>query len=135
MQEGNQESLRLERHTEEEARAMYLAEIFGWRCLGWIFAQSRKEREYILSAEEVGQMAAVQDEFGADAVTGVVSMSTDGDVHFEAFQVGHKKACPLPEQHHLGQSLRWHSEEGRSRQFMNVSHAKALVSPASATVR
>ena len=93
MQEGNQESLRLERHTEEEARAMFLAEIFGWRCLGWIFAQSKKDREYILSAEEVGQMAAIQDEFGADAITGVVSISTDGDVHFEAFQVGRAKAC------------------------------------------
>ncbi len=88
LQEGGQESLTLTRNTEEEDRVKFLAEVFGWRCLGWIFAQSRKERNYILSAEEVGQMAAVQDEFGSDAVTGVVSMSTDGDVHFEAFQVG-----------------------------------------------
>lgn len=97
VQEGSQESLRLERHTEEEGRIRFLAEIFGWRCLGWIFAQSRKDREYILSAEEVGQMAAVQDEFGNDSVTGVVSMSTDGDVHFEAFQVNiTKDLCCYP---------------------------------------
>ena len=85
----------LERSTEEEGRVRYLAEIFGWRCLGWIFAQSKKEREYILSAEEVGQIAAVQDEFGEDAVTGVVSMSTDGDVHFEAFQVDFSQVCSV----------------------------------------
>lgn len=86
-QEGGPEGLILERHTKEEHNVEFLAKVFGWRCLGWIFAQSNKERNYILSAEEVCQMAAVQDEFGSDAVTGVVSMSTDGDVHFEAFQV------------------------------------------------
>lgn len=55
--------------------------------MGWIFAQSNKERDFILSVEEVCQIAAVQDEFGQEAVTGVVSMSPEGDVHFEAFQV------------------------------------------------
>ena len=94
VQAGGPEGLVFERHTEEEGRVNFLARIFGWRCLGWIFAQSNKEREYILSAEEVGQMAAVQDEFGEDAVTGVVSISPDGDVHFEAFQV----RTPLPDQ-------------------------------------
>lgn len=55
--------------------------------MGWIFAQSNNEREYILSAQEVSEMAAVQHEIGEHAVTGVVSMSADGNVHFEAFQV------------------------------------------------
>ena len=31
-----------------------------WRKVGWIFAQSTKEREFIMSTEEVCQMAAVQ---------------------------------------------------------------------------
>ena len=41
-------------------------------------------------------MAAAQDEFGDHAVTGVVSMSSDGDVHFEAFQVGLPPFKSLP---------------------------------------
>jgi len=86
-QEGSAESLHLERHTEEEKRAEFISEAFGWKPVGWIFAQSNKEREHILSVEEVCQMAAMQEELGEEAVTGVVSMSPEGDVHFEAFQV------------------------------------------------
>ena len=59
--------------------------------VGWIFAQSTKEREFIMSAEEVCQMAAVQAELGERAVTAVVSMTVaeEGtpEIHFEAFQV------------------------------------------------
>ncbi len=61
--------------------------------VGWIFTQSSKERDYILSSEEVGQIAAIQDEIGETAVTAVVSVEEDEDgspdVHFEAFQVIH----------------------------------------------
>jgi hypothetical protein len=31
-----------------------------WRKVGWIFAQSTKEREFIMSSEETCQMAAIQ---------------------------------------------------------------------------
>ena len=58
-----------------------------WRKVGWIFAQSTKEREFIMSAEEVCQMAAVQDEMGQHAVTALVATwpGEDGqpEVHFE----------------------------------------------------
>jgi hypothetical protein len=60
--------------------------------VGWIFAQSTRERDFIMSAEEVCQMAAVQAELGERAVTAVVSMSVTEEgtpeIHFEAFQVG-----------------------------------------------
>lgn len=32
----------------------------SWRKVGWIFAQSTKERDFIMSSEEICQMAAVQ---------------------------------------------------------------------------
>ena len=31
-----------------------------WRKVGWIWAQSTKEREFIMSSEEICQCAAVQ---------------------------------------------------------------------------
>ena len=86
-QEGNADRLVLERHTEEEKRADLIGQVLGWRKVGWIFAQSTRERDFIMSVEEVCQMAGVQLEMGPQAVTGVVSMSPEGDVHFEAFQV------------------------------------------------
>lgn len=65
--------------------------------VGWIFALSTKEREFIMSAEEVCQMAAVQAELGDRAVTGVVSMSVSEEgtpeIHFEAFQVLRAPGC------------------------------------------
>lgn len=61
------------------------------RKVGWIFTQSSKERDYILSSEEVAQIAGIQEEMGETAVTAVVSLEMDDDenpdVHFEAFQV------------------------------------------------
>ena len=58
--------------------------------MGWIFTQSTKAREFIISGEEAAQMAGVQAEMGESAVTAVVSMapSEDGgsEAHFEAFQ-------------------------------------------------
>lgn len=86
VQEGSADVLHLERHSEEERRADFVAAIFGWRKVGWIFAQSNREREFILSVAEVCQIAAIQAELGEQAVTGVASMSQQGDVHFEAFQ-------------------------------------------------
>jgi nuclear protein localization protein 4 homolog len=66
---------------------------FGGRLqkVGWIFTQSNKQRDFILSTEEVVQIAHIQEELGPTAVTAVVSLEVDEDgspdVHFEAFQV------------------------------------------------
>lgn len=87
LQEGSADTLLLERGTAEEQRADFIARVFGWTKVGWVFAQSSGQRDYILSVDEICQMAAVQNEMGQEAVSGVVSMSPDGDVHFEAFQV------------------------------------------------
>lgn len=38
----------------------FLAELMGLKKVGWIFAQSNKPRDYIISGAEVQQMAAVQ---------------------------------------------------------------------------
>ena len=71
------------------------------RKVGWILAQSRKPRDFIVSDGELRQMAAMQAEVGPAAVVAVVSCApADGeaeasaaaaaapaDVHFEAFQV------------------------------------------------
>ena len=103
-QEGNADRLFLERHTEEEKRADLIGQVLGWRKVGWIFAQSTQERDFIMSVEEVCQMAGVQLEMAPQAVTGVVSMSPEGDVHFEAFQVK-----PLPRARSTTLSLRLHS--------------------------
>ncbi|KAK9919102.1 hypothetical protein WJX75_009428 [Coccomyxa subellipsoidea] len=90
-QSGSAESLQLERGTEEEERADFVAKQLGLQKVGWIFAQSTRERDFIMSAEEVCQMAAMQAELGERAVTAVVSMSVTEEgtpeIHFEAFQV------------------------------------------------
>jgi hypothetical protein len=54
--------------------------------VGWIFTQSVKERDFIMSAEEVRQMCELQHEVGDTCVTAVVGLAaTDEgtDVHFE----------------------------------------------------
>lgn len=60
------------------------------RKVGWIFTQSTKARDFIISGEEAAQMAGVQADLGEAAVTAVVSLapSDDGgsEAHFEAFQ-------------------------------------------------
>jgi hypothetical protein len=38
----------------------FLAELMGLKKVGWVFAQSNKQRDYIISGAEVAQMAAVQ---------------------------------------------------------------------------
>ncbi|GAB4815563.1 hypothetical protein N2152v2_002609 [Parachlorella kessleri] len=90
-QEGSADSLQLERHTAEEQKADFIAERLGWKKVGWIFAQSTKERDYIMNTEEICQMAAMQDEIGETCVTAVVAVDTSEEghpeVHFEAFQV------------------------------------------------
>lgn len=60
LQSGNADSLVLERETPEEKAADRIASLLGWRKVGWVFSLSTKEREYIFSAEEVCQMAAMQ---------------------------------------------------------------------------
>jgi nuclear protein localization family protein 4 len=95
-QQGSQDGLVLERNTSQEQLADRIASIWGWKKVGWVFSQSTKERDFIFSAEEVLQMAAIQSELGECSVTGVVALSEpeQGDVpeiHFEAFQVS--KQC------------------------------------------
>ena len=96
-QEGSQDSLSLERGTPQEKVADRIATIWGWKKVGWVFSQSTKERDFMFSAEEVVQMAAIQDEMGECAITAVVALlPAEGpdevpEVHFEAFQVS--KQC------------------------------------------
>ncbi|KAI8466686.1 MAG: NPL4 family-domain-containing protein [Monoraphidium minutum] len=88
-QEGGPEALALERGTPEEAQVDFLAELFGLKKVGWVFAQSNKQRDWIVSGSEVLQMAAMQGELGEQSVTVVVSFDPNeqgGHVHFEAFQ-------------------------------------------------
>ena len=100
-QHGSPDHLELERGLEEERNADMIAAALGWRKVGWIFNGSTKERDFIFSAEEVCQMAAIQDEMGEHAITGVAALfppedvADDGvssssavpEVHLEAFQV------------------------------------------------
>ncbi|KAK2076952.1 hypothetical protein QBZ16_005180 [Prototheca wickerhamii] len=90
-QTGSADSLSLERGTEEESAADAIAAAQGWKKVGWIYSQSTKEREFIVSTEELCQMAACQDEMGDTAVTALVAAfpGDDGqaEVHVEAFQV------------------------------------------------
>jgi len=88
-QEGSADQLVLERCTEEEQKVDFVAELLGYKKLGWIISQSTKERDFILSTGEVRQMAAMQDELGERSVTAVVSFDSSqegGHVHFEAYQ-------------------------------------------------
>eukprot|EP01024_Parvocaulis_polyphysoides_P046480 TRINITY_DN4377_c0_g1_i2.p1 TRINITY_DN4377_c0_g1~~TRINITY_DN4377_c0_g1_i2.p1 ORF type:complete len:415 (+),score=71.98 TRINITY_DN4377_c0_g1_i2:901-2145(+) len=89
-QEGSADTVLIERDSQEEKMADFLAEKFGLKKVGFIFSQSTKERDYIMSSEELIQMAAWQDELGETCVTVVVllDMSEEGagNVHFEAFQ-------------------------------------------------
>ncbi|CAK0786439.1 hypothetical protein CVIRNUC_009652 [Coccomyxa viridis] len=89
-QEGTADSLQLVRGTKEEQLADFIAEQMGLSKIGWIFTQSTKERDFIMSSEEICQIAEMQAELGDKAVTGVVSMAVSDDgseTHFEAFQV------------------------------------------------
>ncbi len=61
--------------------------------MGWIFTQSVQEREYIISTEEICQMAAMQDELGERAVTAVVSMVPSEEGRKGGFVVGGGLCC------------------------------------------
>ena len=87
-QEANALSLKLQRNTEEEKQVDFLAGLLGYSKVGWIFAQSKAERDWIMHTGELLQTAAMQDEVGESCATVVVSLDSDGvgNVHFEAFQ-------------------------------------------------
>lgn len=65
---------------------MMIIWIHSLQLVGWIFAQSSEERDFIVSVEELKQMAAMQSEHGETAVTAIVSLDmseNEGQVHFE----------------------------------------------------
>ena len=68
--------------------------------MGWIFTQGAAERDYIMSSEEIQQMAALQAELGPDAVTGVVSVAAPEEdeagpsIHFEVCALHTKILSP-----------------------------------------
>ena len=77
------------RHTPEEAQVDFLAGLLGYKKVGWIFSQSKQERDFIMHTGELLQTAAMQDEIGESGATVMVSWEENeqgGNVHFEAFQ-------------------------------------------------
>uniref|UniRef100_A0A7S0S117 MPN domain-containing protein n=1 Tax=Chlamydomonas leiostraca TaxID=1034604 RepID=A0A7S0S117_9CHLO len=95
-QEGSPTGLTLHRGSEEEAQVDFLAGLLGLKKVGWVFAQSVAERDFIMHTGELLQTAAIQDEIGEHCATVVVSWDAgegqtgfnpaSGQVHFEAFQ-------------------------------------------------
>ncbi len=102
------------------------------RKVGWIFTQSTKAREFIISGEEAAQMAGVQAEMGASAVTAVVSMapSEDGgsEAHFEAFQVRYPLAncCYRRRFGHCGRGIVCHAALSLAVGWLFVSSQQHL---------
>ncbi|KAF8056357.1 NPL4-like protein 1 [Scenedesmus sp. PABB004] len=89
-QSGGPDELAMERGTPQEAQCDFLAGILGLKKVGWVFSQSTKERDFIVSSSEVQAMAAMAAEFGPQSVTVLVTWDANdhgGNVHFEAFQV------------------------------------------------
>lgn len=94
-QQGSAESVVIERGTEEEQKAEELAGYLGLKKVGWIFSRSTAERDFIMSTEEVCQMADFMNEIGDFAVTVVVALADSDEgqyVHFEAFQCSQQAA-------------------------------------------
>ena len=87
-QEANATMLTLQRNSAEEEQVDFIAGLLGYKKVGWIFSQSKLERDYIMHTGELLQTAAMQDEVGESCATVVVSLDSDGgcNVHFEAFQ-------------------------------------------------
>ncbi|KXZ49382.1 hypothetical protein GPECTOR_21g608 [Gonium pectorale] len=95
-QEGTVDKLSMQRHTPEEAQVDLLAQLLGYRKVGFIFCQSVKaqkaaaEGDYIINTDELISMAAMQDEIGEHCATALVTLveepETGPQVHFEAFQ-------------------------------------------------
>eukprot|EP00210_Caulerpa_lentillifera_P004794 g4576.t1 len=79
----------MERGIRQEECANNIAQALGLQLVGWIFAQSSEERDFIVSVEELQQMAAMQAEYGETTITAIVSLDmteNEGHVHFEAYQ-------------------------------------------------
>lgn len=75
--------------TEELDKVETIASLLGLRRVGHIFSQSAEEKDYLISTQEVVEMAQMQETYGEAFVTAVVSLyhSEEGaDVHFEAYQ-------------------------------------------------
>ncbi|KAG2443114.1 hypothetical protein HYH02_009527 [Chlamydomonas schloesseri] len=95
-QEGSADKLTLQRHTPEEQQVDLIAQMLGYRKVGFIFSQSVKgqkaaaEGDYIINSDELIAMAAMQAEIGEHCTTALVTLveepETGPQVHFEAFQ-------------------------------------------------
>ncbi|KAF5830350.1 NPL4 family-domain-containing protein [Dunaliella salina] len=91
-QDGTSMHLTLHRDTEEEKQVDFLAGLLGMKKVGWVYNQSTEERDFIMHADEVKQVAMMQDEIGDYCTTVIVSWEPaseevpSGQVHFEAFQ-------------------------------------------------
>ncbi|EFJ40602.1 hypothetical protein VOLCADRAFT_69322 [Volvox carteri f. nagariensis] len=97
-QEGSSDKLQLQRHTPEEQQVDLLAQLLGYRKVGFIFCQSVKaqkaaaESDYIINTDELIMMAAMQvrEGRGEHCTTALVTLveepETGPQVHFEAFQ-------------------------------------------------
>ncbi|QDZ19237.1 putative nuclear pore localization protein NPL4 [Chloropicon primus] len=75
--------------TEELDKVETIVGLLGLKRVGYIFSQSSEEKDYLISTQELAEMANMQEEFGDTFVTAVVSMvhSEEGvDIHFEAYQ-------------------------------------------------
>ena len=59
------------RHTPEEAQVDFLAGLLGYQKVGWIFSQSKQERDFIMHTGELLQVAAMQVGGGGEGCKGV----------------------------------------------------------------
>jgi len=90
-QHGSGLSLAIEEDVGEQHVVDTLATSMGLQKVGWIFSQTVAEREHVLSAEEVVQMARWQRACGGRGASAVVSLWEEEDgrtqVHVEAYCV------------------------------------------------
>ena len=89
-QDGSQEEILVHSNGEEALKVETIVSLLGLQKVGYIFSQSSKEKDYLISTQELMEMADRQAESGSETfVTAVVSLyhSDEGaDVHFEAYQ-------------------------------------------------
>jgi nuclear protein localization family protein 4 len=88
-QDSTPDDILIHSSEEELLKVETIAGLLGLSRVGYIFSQSSKEKDYLISTKELIDMAGMQDKFGEAFVTAVVSLSQSEegtDVHFEAYQ-------------------------------------------------